>query len=277
MIWNVDPTIFYIFGVPIKYYGLCWLLAFICGYSVTTKTAKKIGWTTEEFDSFFNYMLLGTALGARVGHCLFYDFDYYSSHLLEIFLPIRMTSSGIVFQGFSGMASHGAAIGILLSTFLFCKKYAKKWLESLDLIGVAVCLGGAMIRLGNFFNSEIVGKKTTSSLGVIFQNRYNDNIPRYPAQLYEACGYLIIGLISYYLISRLLKNNVYKQKTGFITGFYVAMIFILRFFVEFIKESQNDFDEQILNSIGINLGQLLSIPFIIIFSILMIWAFLTKK
>ncbi len=277
MIWNVDPVIFYIFGVPIKYYSLCWLLAFVCGYSITTKTAKKIGWTTEEFDSFFNYMILGTALGARLGHCLFYDFDYYSTHLLEIFLPIRITSSGIVFQGFSGMASHGGAIGILVSTFLFCKKFTKKWLESLDLIGVAVCLGGAMIRFGNFFNSEIVGKATTSSLGVIFNHRYNDNIPRHPAQLYEACGYLFIGIICYYLITNLLRKGIYKQKIGFITGFYVAMIFILRFFVEFVKESQNDFDEQILNSIGINLGQLLSVPFIIVFSILMIWAVLKKK
>lgn len=277
MIWNVDPVIFHIFDVPIKYYSLCWLIAFVCGYSITTKLAKKIGWTTEEMDSFLNYMIVGTALGARLGHCLFYDFDYYSSHVLEIFLPIRITSTGVVFQGFSGMASHGGAIGILVSTFLFCKKHSKKWLESLDLLGVAVCLGGAMIRLGNFFNSEIIGKETTSPFGVIFKYRFNDNIPRHPAQLYEALGYVFIGIMSFYFISRLVKNNIYKQKIGFITGFYVMMIFGLRFFIEYVKAPQNDFDEQILNMLGINLGQLLSIPFIIIFSILMIWAILKKK
>lgn len=253
------------------------MISFICGYIITTKIAKKMNWTTDELDSFFTYMILGTAIGARLGHCLFYDFEYYNHNILEIFLPIRITSSGVRFEGYNGLASHGAAIGILVSTYLFAKKNAKKWLECLDLIGVAVCLGGAMIRLGNFFNSEIVGKRTTSSLGVIFKYRFNDNVPRHPAQLYEACGYLLIGLISYLIFSQLFKKNIYKQKTGFITGFYVAMIFVLRFFIEYVKESQNDFDSHVLSALGINMGQLLSIPFIIVFSILMIWAILKKK
>lgn len=271
MIWNVDPVIFYIFNVPIKYYSLCWVLAFVFGYIVTTKITKKIGWTTNELDSFLNYILIGTALGARLGHCLFYDFSYYRNHILEIFLPLRITESGVYFQGYSGLASHGAAIGIILATFLFKRKYQKQWFETLDILGVAVPLGGAMIRIGNFFNSEIVGKETTSLFGIIFKN--NDNIVRHPAQLYEACGYFLIAIICYYIFNYFFKKGIYKQKTGFITGFYVSMIFILRFFIEYVKESQNDFDYEILNCIGLNIGQLLSIPFIIVFGFLMLYTY----
>lgn len=275
MIWNVDPVIFYVFNMPIKYYSLCWVLAFVCGYSITTKLTRKVGWRDEELDSFFNYVLLGTAIGARLGHCFFYDFSYYSHHLLEVFLPIKITDSGIIFQGFTGLASHGAAAGIIMSTLLFGRRYKKEWLETIDILGVAVPLGGAMIRVGNFFNSEILGKETTSCLGIVFKR--NDNILRHPAQLYEACGYLLIALVSYYIFKSFVKKGIYKQKTGFIAGFFVAMIFVLRFFIEYAKESQNEFDSEILNMTGLNLGQLFSIPFILIFSILMFWSFYRKK
>lgn len=194
--------------------------------------------------------------------------------MLEVFLPIVITDNGIRFQGFSGFASHGAAVGIIVSVYLFCKKYKRQWLESIDLLSVAVSLGGAMIRLGNFFNSEIVGKATTCSLGVIFAR--NDNILRHPAQLYEAFGYILIAIASYYIFNAFIKKGIYRQKIGFLTGFFVSGIFLLRFFIEYIKESQNTLDLQIVNSIGLNIGQLLSIPFVVIFGGLMIYAYRKK-
>ncbi|MDR2402212.1 MAG: prolipoprotein diacylglyceryl transferase [Cytophagales bacterium] len=275
MVWNVDPVMFYVFGTPIKYYSLCWVLAFACGYIITTKLTSKIGWSNKELESFFNYVLLGTAIGARLGHCLFYDLHYYHHHLLEIFLPIKITESGIIFQGFTGLASHGAAGGIILSTLLFSLRYKKKWVEAIDIMGVGVPLGGALIRIGNFFNSEIVGRGTTSLCGIIFKR--NDNIVRHPAQLYEACGYFLIALMSYYIFRAFLQKNIYEHRKGFIAGFFVTAIFLLRFFIEYVKESQNDFDNEILNMLGLNLGQLLSIPFVFIFSILMFWPFCRKK
>ena len=114
MIWNVDPVIFYVFNYPIKYYSLCWMVAFICGLTIAQKVMRKIKWPEDILDPFFSYVIIGTAVGARLGHCLFYDFEYFSRHVLEIFLPIQFTSSGISFTGYVGLASHGATIGIEL-------------------------------------------------------------------------------------------------------------------------------------------------------------------
>ncbi len=275
MTWNADPIIFYVFNLPLRYYSLCWVLAFICGYTIVKHIIHKIKWPETILDPFLSYMIVGTCLGARLGHCLFYEFDYYSSHVLEIFLPIKITDSGILFQGFAGLASHGAAAGILVSTFLFSRKYKISWLEILDVLGIVVPIGGAFIRLGNFFNSEIVGKPTSSIFGIVFKQF--DDIARHPAQLYEAFGYILITIVSYSIFNALVKKNLYWQKRGLLTGFSISSIFWVRFFLEYVKEPQNAYDLEILNSIGLNLGQLLSIPMIIGFSILMFWNLFKKN
>lgn len=190
------------------------------------------------------YMILGTVLGARLGHCLFYNPVYYLSHPLEILM---------VWKG--GLASHGAAIGILTSLYLFIKRkkeYSYLWL--MDRIVITVALGGFFIRMGNLFNSEILGKQTDVPWAFVFT--YVDNVPRHPAQLYEAIAYLIIFI--FLMIYYFRKDAKFKE--GMIFGMFLISVFTFRFLVEFIKEDQTYFEQGMV----LNMGQLLSIPFILL-------------
>jgi prolipoprotein diacylglyceryl transferase len=189
-------------------------------------------------------MILGTVIGARLGHCLFYNPDYYLSHPLEILM---------VWKG--GLASHGAAIGILTAIYLFVKKRPKfTYLWVMDRIVITVALAAFFIRMGNLFNSEIVGKPTDLPWGFVFTSI--DNIPRHPAQLYEAIAYLIIFFILFFQYKKQ-KENI---RDGFLFGEFLIGIFGFRFFVEFIKENQSLFE----NSMSLNMGQILSIPLVIL-------------
>lgn len=200
--------------------------------------------TENDLNDLIWYMILGTVLGARLGHCLFYNPVYYLSHPLEILM---------VWKG--GLASHGAAIGILTALYLFIKKkkeYSYLWL--MDRIVITVALGGFFIRMGNLFNSEILGKQTDVPWAFVFT--YVDNVPRHPAQLYEAIAYLIIfiSLLIYYF------RTDAKFKEGMIFGMFLISVFTFRFLVEFIKEDQTYFEQGMV----LNMGQLLSIPFILL-------------
>jgi prolipoprotein diacylglyceryl transferase len=200
--------------------------------------------TENDLNDLIWYMILGTVLGARLGHCLFYNPVYYLSHPLEILM---------VWKG--GLASHGAAIGILTALYLFVKKkkeYSYLWL--MDRIVITVALGGFFIRMGNLFNSEILGKQTDVPWAFVFT--YVDNVPRHPAQLYEAIAYLIIfiSLLIYYF------RTDAKFKEGMIFGMFLISVFTFRFLVEFIKEDQTYFEQGMV----LNMGQLLSIPFILL-------------
>ena len=220
-------------------------------------------------DPFLVHMVLGTIIGARLGEVFFYNWDYFQNNLLEIFLPFKIDDSGWKFIGFRGLSSHGATIGIITSIIIYKIKYkydSVLWI--FDRLVIAVALGGMFVRIGNFFNSEILGKFTNSDFGVIFLNR-GENLPRHPAQLYEAFGYLILFA---FLVLIYNKTKLSTRK-GFIFGFFLSKLFSIRFIVEYVKESQGGIEE----TLGIlSTGQWLSIPFIIFGFLLMINSYRIK-
>ena len=256
--WNCDPILLSIGDFGIRYYSLCWVAGFILGYLVLRQAFKKSRMDLSLLEPLFIYVLLGALIGARLGHCLFYDWKYYSHHLLEIFLPVSITQSGVKFTGYAGLASHGGAIGLIICLLIFSKKYHVPLLSLLDYLAYATPLGGAFIRIGNFFNSEILGAPTNSNWGVVFD--WVDSIPRHPAQLYEALAYVITFFILYLFLRH---NKDKKKQPGALFGLSVTLIFMSRFLIEFCKEVQEPFEIQLRNSIGLNMGQLLSIPFIL--------------
>jgi len=219
------------------------------------KNTAKIKYSQQQIDNLAFFIIAGTLIGARLGHCLFYDFAYYSKHFFEIFLPFTFDkNTGLVFTGYQGLASHGGAVGILLAIIVFCKKYKQNILVVLDKIAIVVPVAAGFIRLGNLMNSEIVGKATNSDFGFIFKKI--DNIPRHPAQLYEAVCYFIIFFIMLYIYKK--TNFIYIK--GKIFGLFLILTFLFRFLIEFLKENQSVFENNML----LNMGQILSLPFILI-------------
>lgn len=249
--WNIDPIIFSIGNFGLRYYALCWLAAFVFSYIVMLRIFKKEGKTQELLDQLTMYIFLGTFIGARLGHCLFYDFDYYQDHLLEIFLPFQYVNGKFTLTGFAGLASHGAAIGILTSMYLFCRKTKVDFLWLADRLVLVVPVAGAFIRLGNFFNSEIIGTPSTLPWAIVFEQ--HDNIPRHPGQLYEALAYVLI-----FFILVLIYQNKKSLKKGFLLGLFMVLLFGARFILEYFKIDQVDFEA----GMAINMGQILSLPFI---------------
>tara|TARA_A100001011_G_scaffold400396_1_gene514635 strand:- start:440 stop:1267 length:828 start_codon:yes stop_codon:yes gene_type:complete len=260
--WAPSETLFKIGSFGIHYYSLMFIIAFGVGYYIMKKifTEEKI--SLEYLESLFVYMVLSILLGARLGDVLFYSWDYYQNHLLEILLPIRDTPNGYTFTGFRGLASHGAVIGSLIGLYLYKLKFKQKtllWL--LDRVTVPVTIGASFVRLGNFFNSEIVGRYSNTNFGVVFLNR-GESLPRHPAQLYEALGYFIL-----FLIIRKVYKTPKKNKEGYLIGLWFLGMFTIRFIIEFIKESQGGFEEYLP---VLSTGQWLSIPFILLGCYLMI-------
>ena len=241
--WSVSPEIFHLGPVSVRWYGFLFAMAFVAGYFIMTWVFKKEGRPRTDLEQLSVYMIFGTVIGARLGHCLFYNPEYYLSNPIEILK---------VWEG--GLASHGAAIGILTAIYLFSSKkrnYPMIW--TLDRIVIVVALSGTFIRLGNLFNSEIIGKPTDVSWGFIFTAV--DDIPRHPAQLYESIAYFIIFLILLFIYYK----GIEKKKSGLLFGIFLVLVFTFRFFVEFLKENQSGFEE----AMTLNMGQLLSIPFVI--------------
>ena len=188
-------------------------------------------------------------------NCLFYDFEYYSKNILEAFLPIKISPTGIIkFIGYSGLASHGGTIGLIISLFLYSKKYSIKYLKILDLIAIVAPLGATFIRLANLMNSEMIGNPTTLPWAFVFKKI--DNIPRHPAQLYEAISYLMIFII----MIAIYKTKKIRLGNGLMFGLAITLIFIMRILIEFVKINQVEFE----NGMKLNMGQILSIPFIVI-------------
>jgi prolipoprotein diacylglyceryl transferase len=214
----------------------------------------------ENLEKLFIYIVVGTLLGARLGHCLFYDPSYYFQNPVEILLPIKKIGDSYQFIGFQGLASHGGAMGVLIAIALYCKKYKTNFLWVLDRVTIVAPIAAAFIRFGNFMNSEIYGKPTDGSWGVVFQR--DDLIPRHPSQLYEAFSYLLIFGILFLTY----KNRAKEKANGLIFGVFLVLLFLTRFLIEFFKENQVGFESEMF----INMGQVLSIPFIIIGLILII-------
>ncbi|MCW3464589.1 prolipoprotein diacylglyceryl transferase [Chitinophaga nivalis] len=252
--WRVAPEIFHIGSFALRYYSVAFMAAFLVSYVLLSVVFRREGTPPALLEKLTIYIFVGTLAGARLGHCLFYDFDYYRYHLWEIILPVTHNEQGWVFTGYQGLASHGGAIGILLAAALFCRRYQVPYSWLLDRLALAVPFAGCLIRIGNFFNAEIIGIPTQLPWAVIFTRV--DNIPRHPAQLYEALCYAVIGGWLWYAYR-------YKQalsRPGTIFGWLLMAVFSVRFGLEFIKENQAAFE----NGHLLNMGQLLSIPLIAI-------------
>lgn len=250
--WNVNPEIFRIGGFGLRYYSIMFVFAFGCSYYIMTNIFKKENVSPDLLQKLFLYVFLGTLIGARLGHTLFYEFGYYKNHLLEIILPFKITKGSFEWTGYQGLASHGGAIGILTAVYLYCKKYQQSFLWVIDRLVIVVALAGFFIRVGNLFNSEIIGIPTAVPWAFVFKQV--DLVPRHPAQLYEALLYLITFFVLWLLYK---GKQFYKQ--GFLFGLFLVMVFTFRFIVEFVKENQEAFE----NTWAINLGQALSIPFVL--------------
>tara|TARA_B100000035_G_C21034182_1_gene569989 strand:- start:223 stop:1050 length:828 start_codon:yes stop_codon:yes gene_type:complete len=267
--WSPDEKIISFGSIGIHWYSLMFLLAFFIGFQIMKKIYIKEKKDIALLDPFLVHMVLGTIIGARLGEVFFYNWDYFQNNLLEIFLPFKIDDSGWKFIGFRGLSSHGATIGIITSIIIYKIKYkydSVLWI--FDRLVIAVALGGMFVRIGNFFNSEILGKFTNSDFGVIFLNR-GENLPRHPAQLYEAFGYLIL----FAFLVLIYNKTKLSTKKGFIFGFFLAKLFSIRFIVEYVKESQGGIEE----TLGIlSTGQWLSIPFIIFGFLLMINSYRIK-
>ncbi|WP_340075042.1 prolipoprotein diacylglyceryl transferase [Leptobacterium sp. I13] len=289
--WNPDKALFEIGSFQLRYYSLMFVIAFSLGWYIMKRIFTREGQSLEKLDSLFVYSVIATLLGARLGHVFFYDWAYFKDHLLEIILPFRFSPT-FEFTGFSGLASHGAAIGIIIAMYLYRRKYPElklSWI--LDRIVIPVASGAVFVRIGNFMNSEINGKEVDADfpLGVRFvqdaisereafqitgerniSEAYNlivsdprfadtlNTIPfRHPAQLYEAFSYIFVFLILWFVYRKTDK----KDKPFFLFGLFLVLLWTVRFFVEFVKTSQGGF-ESVFNN-ALSTGQLLSIPFII--------------
>ena len=243
----------------LHFYSVMWIIAFILGFYITKKIWKNENQSSESLDSLFIYSVLGIMIGARLGHVIFYQSELISEDFFSIFLPFSF-KDGIRFTGFQGLASHGAAIGMIISMYLFNKKILKKsilWI--LDRVVIATALGAVFVRIGNFINSEIIGKYTNSDFGIVFR-QLSETEPRHPAQLYEAFCYVFVFITLLYFYW---KTNKSKQE-GFLFGLFLVFLWTIRFFVEFVKEPQGEEDLAAFFGNTLNNGQLLSIPFILI-------------
>lgn len=287
-VWNPTEGIDLGF-FQIRYYSLMFVIAFGLGWYIMKKIFEREGESLEKLDSLFIWTVLATLLGARLGHVFFYDWEYYRNHLSEILLPFKFTPS-FEFTGFQGLASHGAAIAIIIAMYYFSKKVMKRpMLWVLDRVVIPVASGAIFVRLGNFFNSEIVGHITDSPLGIKFvrdqfsareavnatglqnpNDAYHaitnnpkfaallEQVPaKHPAQLYEAACYVIVFVILFFLYWR---TNV-RERIGFLFGLFLVLLWSVRFVVEYVKESQGGFE----SALGLfSTGQWLSIPFILV-------------
>ncbi len=263
--WNIDPEITKIGVIAIRYYSILFVSGLLVSFYILKNLYKKENIELDLLDKLFIYMGVGTILGARIGHCVFYEWFYFKNHLLEIIIPFQQINGSYVFTGFRGLASHGAGIGIIGSVILYSYFNKQNILSVLDKMAIATPLIGAFIRLGNFMNSEIIGKPTHAAWGFIFDRV--DTQARHPAQLYEAAAYLIIFIIIY-LLYRKYSN---KTKAGLYAGIFLSLTFTARFFIEFIKANQETFEQ----NMTLNMGQWLSIPYVIIGLLLIYWS-LTK-
>ncbi|MGC8824879.1 MAG: prolipoprotein diacylglyceryl transferase [Bacteroidales bacterium] len=241
--WNVNPEIFHIGPLAVRWYGLMFALAFITGYYIFKFFFKQEGYKIELLDQLTVYVAVGIIVGARLGHVLFYDPGYYLSNPLEILA---------IWKG--GLASHGAAIGLLITLYLWTRKNQADLLWLLDRIAVVVAIGGMFVRFGNLMNSEIYGIETHLPWGFIFV-REGEVVPKHPTQIYEALSYFLIFL----LLFTAYRKNWWFPKKGLAFGIFLILLFGARFLIEFIKNPQEEFE----TTLPLFMGQILSIPFIL--------------
>ena len=250
--WNVDPVMFNIGSFGVRYYSFGFLFAFLAGYYILSRVFKHEGVKIDYLDKLVVYVFVAVLVGARLGHCLFYEADYFltAEHWFEIVWPF----SGGHFTGFQGLASHGAAVGILIALWLMWHNHRVNMWWLLDRVVIVIALGGAFIRLGNLFNSEIYGHTTSLPWGFIFE-RNHETEPKHPTQLYESLSYLLIFAVCLWHYVR--KSG--KLNAGSLFGWWLVALFGVRFLVEFVKNDQVDFEA----GMALNMGQILSLPFVV--------------
>ena len=265
--WNPDDTLLRIGSFGIRYYSLCWLAGLAGAYFMVKWLYRDQQIKESLFEPLFLYCFISILVGARLGHCLFYDPAYYLSswdHFVEMLIPMRHLADGSwKFTGYEGLASHGGTLGLIIGLWLYCRNLKMNIWTVLDNIAIATPITACFIRLGNLMNSEIIGKVTDVPWAFIFTKV--DQYPRHPGQLYEAIAYALLALIVYRIYRKTKANSL--TGTGFYFGLILFYIFTFRFFIELTKENQEAFEAGML----LNMGQILSIPFIIIGAI-----FITK-
>ena len=255
-VWNADPVLLNIGPLQLYWYGLLFVGSFVVGSWILKWIYLREGKDPEVLESLFIYIIVGAAVGARLVHCFFYDPSYYLAHPMKIFA---------VWEG--GLASHGGVMGVFLATWIFSKKYKESFIWLISRLTIPAALSGAAIRIGNFMNSEIVGQPTDVPWAIVFQRL--DNIPRHPSQLYEALAYFIIFI----LLLTIYKKIKSSFATKLLTPLWFVSIFTVRFFLEFVKTKQAAYNvDQVLTT-----GQWLSLPFIILGLVGLVWAFVSQK
>lgn len=258
ILWNPDDTALRIGSFAMHWYSLCWLIGLVLAYLIVRRLYKEQKIKDELFDPLFLYCFIGILVGARLGHCLFYQPDVYLSswqHFVEMILPIEFNGNGDWhFTGYRGLASHGGTFGLMLALWLYVKKTKLNIWRVLDNIAIATPATAFFIRIGNLMNSEIIGKPTDVPWAFIFEQV--DMLPRHPGQLYEALAYAVLMFIGWTIYRR----RPQRVGTGYFFGLCLTYIFTARFLIEFTKEIQEPFEA----ALPINMGQILSLPFIAI-------------
>ncbi|MDE6183069.1 MAG: prolipoprotein diacylglyceryl transferase [Rikenellaceae bacterium] len=266
--WNFDPTLFSIGGFQLRYYSLTWMAAFVAGYYLFGYILKREGRDIKLLDNILVYAFLGTLIGSRLGHCIFYEDAAFWRNPLQVLY---------IWQG--GLASHGAAVGMFVGLWLFSRKYRQPFVWVLDRVILTVPLGGAMIRLGNLFNSEVYGHPTD----LPFAFRFIENLPAWsagaqpvyslpshPTQIYEAVIYTLIFVV---LMLIYMRTQTTRRYPGALFGIFLMLLFVSRFMVEHLKLVQDSVDARFMAEWGINIGQALSVPFIVAGAIITVMAF----
>jgi prolipoprotein diacylglyceryl transferase len=243
MVWDINPVAISIGNLSIHWYGIFFASGLLGAYFLGEYIFKKENLNPKLLEPFFIYLIIGITIGARLAHVLFYDLNYFKKHPIEIFY---------IWQG--GLASHGGVIGAIVAIYIFCKKYKIDFSWMLSRSAFAAMILAPLIRLGNFFNSEIVGLPTKSAFGVIFKRV--DNIPRHPVVLYESISYFLIFLLLFYLYKKLSS----EQFTKIALGLVLFLVFLVRFILEYLKTPQSEF----ANILPLSMGQILSLPFIVL-------------
>jgi len=243
LLWNVDPVMLHLGPIELRWYGLLFAGGIIAAYWVGVWSFEQAGGSREETNRLLSYVVVGTIVGARLGHCLLYQPGYYLRHPLEIVAVWR-----------GGLASHGGVAGIVVATWLFGRRTGRSTLWLLDRVAVGAPLAAACIRVGNFFNSEIIGRPSTVPWAVVFSRV--DMRPRHPAMLYEAAAYLLI----FVMMVLLDRRTTLRERRGALTGMLLVLVFGARFAIEFLKEPQEAFEA----ALPLDMGQLLSLPVVLI-------------
>ena len=264
ILWNPSLEVFSIGSYSMRWYSLMWLIGLALAYLMVRWLYQKQNIPNEKFEPLFIYCFLGILVGARLGHCIFYQPDYFLTSwkgVVEMFLPIKIdTTGGWHMTGYQGLASHGGTLGLIITLLLYVRRFKVPVWTVLDNIAIATGITACCIRIGNLMNSEIVGKITDESLPWAFYFVQNDGpqnvVLRHPGQLYEAIAYALLFVLMFWLY----KKMPQRVGTGFYFGLCLAYIFTFRFFIEYFKEVQEAFEQ----GLPFDMGQILSIPFIII-------------